>query len=176
MWPEHIKRMTYESFTLVLKLTELPAGPSLSTRSLGTFQMVRILSLIHPAHQLHSLPCFTNQLKHSYQIVCQPEDRANPSTWAKLQARVNWGLNLAHLCDCRVLRSRGVYRCEKGEWGAQMRRRGAGPAGSSVTIVREQSDIKSYQPFTSYPPVSNFFVLSLLLCILIRWTSAEHLQ
>ena len=45
---------------------------------------------------------FTNQIKDTYQIVCQAEDRANPSSWAKLQARLNWGLNLAHLRDCRV--------------------------------------------------------------------------
>ena len=40
---------------------------------------------------------------------------------------------------------------------------GAGSAGSSVTIVGEQSDIKSYQPFTSYPHIANSSVLPLLL-------------
>ena len=47
-----------------------------------------------------------------------------------------------------------------------MRRRGAGTGGSSVTILGEQSDIRSYQPFTSYPPLSNFsFLLTLVFSL-----------
>ena len=82
---------------------------------------------------------------------------ANPSSWAKLQARVNWGLNLAHLRDCRVLCSTLCLSMRKSWVRGRNEAEGAGTRGSSVTIVGEtQSDIKSYQPFTSYPPPSHF--------------------
>ena len=39
-----------------------------------------------------------------------------------------------------------------------MRRRGAGQTPSSVTIVGEVADIKSYQPLTSYPPTPHILL------------------
>ena len=57
-----------------------------------------------------------------------------------------------------------------------MRRRGVGTLGSSVTILGEQSDIRSYQPFTSYPPLSNFSFLPTLALSLAWKTRAENLR
>ena len=39
-----------------------------------------------------------------------------------------------------------------------MRRRGAGQTPSSVTIVGELADIKSYQPLTSYPTIPHILL------------------
>lgn len=113
---------------------------------------------------------------HGYQIVCQPEDEANPSSWAKLQAFVNWGLNLAHLRDCRALWSTQCLSMRKSWVRGSNEAEGGGTRGSSVTIVGEQSDIKSYQPFTSYPPLSSFSYLPTLVFILQNKSCAANLK